>query len=146
MAKAKHVRGWGAGSREELPARATILLTLDTLLLHGGLYCMRACENPPAFLSANCLQLSKWRGGKSSGQSDVGKCDQNVLGQNVPEKMFQKRGAKKSCLLFLGSSTLRWVAWNSEGRGIWFSVMIGPQPYSLGLSITYPASPELLQT
>ena len=80
------------------------LLTRTTALLHQRAgYCMRACENPPAFLSANCLQLSKWRGGKSAGAIRCGgKCDQNVLGKILCQRCALQRFGFFSGLLHWG--------------------------------------------
>ena len=157
MAKkeARHVGGWAATSAKQLPGpRHTTPHFLTHYLPHtfwhttapAG-YCMRACENPPAFLSANCLQLSKWRGGKSSGGNQMWARATKMCKEIFPSKMLKYK--KKLChilalnhLSFLGVTII--LCWLKEG-GIGYGGMIGWT--SLGLSITSPrVSPELLQT
>ena len=89
MAKARHVCGWASA----------LLPGLGSTLLHTAAHCCtRSCENRPAFLSANCLQLSKWRGGKSSGGNQMWARATKMCKEIFPSKMIKyKKIVPRSC-------------------------------------------------
>ena len=147
MAKARHVCGWASAL---LPGLGSTLLHTAAhycALLHTAAHCCtRSCENRPAFLSANCLQLSKWRGGKSSGGNQMWARATKMCKEIFPSKMIKyKKIVPRSCFkLFVFWGVTIILCWLKEG-GIEYGGMIGWT--SLGLSITSPrVSPELLQT
>ena len=160
MAKAKHVRGWRAGSSEQLPGpRATLLFWRHTavhcshcsslLTLFHCTAASTACalvRTLPHFCRQTAYSFPSGAEGNLRGAI---RCEQEP--PKCAKKYFQVKWSniKKLChvlalnyLSFWGVTII--LCWLKEG-GIEYGGMIGWT--SLGLSITSPrVSPELLQT